>query len=210
MKNSNLCKVMGLIIFTIAFLSCSTEDGEDGAIGPVGPQGEQGLIGPQGEQGEQGPAGVDGQNGQDGTDGEDGTANIIFSEWMRADWNDVDTAQLKTMHVPVTEISSNELRSRTLVYMYLRQFGTNSIYTMPGTGRWSNTWYSFTFGSTTPGFEGIVIRLESTNGVDLTEFQYSAFRGNMFRYILIPESAQAGKSNYSDYEAVKAFYNLPD
>ncbi len=191
-------------------LSCSAEDG---AIGPQGPQGEPGATGPQGEQGlqgEQGPAGVDGQNGQDGTDGEDGTANIIFSEWMRADWNDVDTAQLKTMHVPITEISSDELRRRTLVYMYLGQFGSNSRYPMPGKGRWSNTWYSFSFGSTTPGFEGIIIRLESTNGVDLTEFQYSGDRGNIFRYILIPESAQAGKLNYSDYEAVKAFYNLPD
>lgn len=212
MKNFSLIKSVGLFVCML-FLSCSAEDGAEGAIGPQGPQGEQGLQGEQGAQGpqgEQGPQGADGQNGSDGQDGEDGNANVIFSDWMDANWDINDGPQSKTMRIAITEISNIELRNKTLVFMYLKQWGTSSIYAMPSPGRWSNTLYSFTFGANSVSFDGIIVRLESTNGVDLTELQYAGSRGNEFRYVLIPESAQSGKLDYSNYEAVKAFYNIPD
>lgn len=207
MKKLNLLGIVGLVFCVSIFFGCSAEDGEDGAIGPQGAQGEQGPTGAQGEQGEQGPPGED---GQDGSDGQDGNANVIFSNWIAADWNVQDDPRSKAMNLLITEIDNIELRNRTLVYVYLQQWGTSSIYPMPNAGRWSNTWYSFTFGNNGVTLNGITISLLSTNGVDLTEFQYSGSRGNRFRYVLIPESAQTGKLDYSNYEAVKAFYNLPD
>ncbi|NAY92174.1 hypothetical protein GTQ34_09600 [Muricauda sp. JGD-17] len=204
MKNLSLNKIFGAVVCSTLFLSCSVEDGEDGAIGPPGLQGEQGLQGPQGEQG---PVGAD---GQDGTDGQDGNANVIYSDWIDADWNSINLPRLKEMNIPVPELDDIELRNKTVVQVYLGQSGTNGVYAMPGTGRWSNTWYSYSFGHGTVTLNGIAIVLESTNGVDLTEDQYLGSRGNEFRYVLIPESAQSGKLDYSNYEAVKSFYNLPD
>lgn len=191
--------------FAIILSACSAEDGEPG---PQGPQGEQGEVGAQGEQGPQGLPGADGADGQDGADG---NANVIFSNWINADWNSFDTPQTKEMRIPVPEIEdNNELRNNSLVYMYLRQYQRSSSYPMPNSGRWNNTWYSFTFGDTAPSRYGIMVLLESTDGVDLTEFQFAGSRGNRFRYVVVPENAQSAKLDYSNYEAVKAFYNLPD
>ncbi len=201
MKNSSLFNILGLLIAITLFLSCSAEDGEDGAIGPQGPQGEQGLQGEQGPQGEQGVQGATGQ---------EGNANVIYSDWIVPDWNSLDLPRVKEMRIPITEITNTELRSKTLIYMYLQQWGTSSIYPMPTSGRWSNVYYSFTFGANSIGSDGILIGLRSTDGVDLTELQYSGSRNNSFRYVIIPESAQSGKLDYTDYEAVKAFYNLPE
>lgn len=199
MKNLMNC----MMVFLFVFSSCS-KDGDAGPQGPQGPQGEQGVQGPQGDQGEQGEAGTD------GSDGEDGNANVVYSSWISPTWNIMDTPTLKRMVVPANEVSNTELRDKTLVFMYLKQYGTSSIYVMPSAGRWSNTWYSFTFGNTQPGFEGLYIELKSTDGVALTEYQTEGVRGNTFRYVLVPQSANTGKLDFSDYEAVKAFYDLPD
>ncbi|WP_420399200.1 hypothetical protein [Flagellimonas sp.] len=179
-------------------VACSAEDGE------TGPQGPQGIPGIDGQDG------LDGTDGQDGIDGQDGNANVIFSNWLDADWNVQDDPRAKSMNILITEIDNIELRNKTLVFVYLQQWGTSSIYPMPNAGRWSNTLYSYTFGNNGITLNGITVTLVSTNGVDLTEFQYSGSRGNRFRYVLIPESAQSGKLDYSNYEAVRAFYNLPD
>ncbi|WP_055394581.1 hypothetical protein [Flagellimonas eckloniae] len=205
-KINGISKLLLLTVF-IGLGGCSAEDGTDGLQGEQGIQGEQGEQGEQGIQGEQGEQGI---QGEDGEDGEDGNANVIYSDWLDADWNSQDTPSSKIMRIPITEISQIELRNETLIYMYLRQWGTSSIYTMPSSGRWSDVFYSFTFGTNSVGFEGILVRLVTTDGGDLDELQYAAFRGNRFRYVIVPQSGQTSKLDYSNYEAVKAFYNLPD
>lgn len=169
----------------------------------------KGPTGPQGAAGEQGPAGSQGPAGEDG---EDGNANVIYSEWMDADWNEKDDPKEKIMKITIDEISHNELRNNTLVMMYLSQFGTSSIYVMPSAGRWSNAWYSYTFGNNVSGFDGIRVQLETTDGADLTDFQYDSNRGNRFRYILIPggEQSKMPSGFFEDYEAVTEYYGIPD
>lgn len=216
MKKVNGVAKLLVLMLLIGLGGCSAEDGAEGPQGAQGIQGEQGQqgepgaageTGAQGEQGEQGEPGADGADGQDG---EDGNANVIYSNWLDADWNGQDEPNRKLMIIPITEISQQELRNKSLVFMYLSQWGTSSIYTMPGSGRWDNTFYNFTFGTNQPDFQGILVRLNSTDGAALDERQYAAFRGNRFRYVIIPESGQSGKLDYNDYEAVKAFYNIPD
>lgn len=114
------------------------------------------------------------------------------------------------MQIDVNEIDLYDLRNNTLVYVYFRQFGTSSIYAMNSSGRWTNVEYEFTFGDNSACCQGILIRLTTTDGTDLTEYQYSGSRGNRFRYVLVPANASTAKLNFSNYEAVKAFYNLPD
>ena len=186
-----------ILIFSISLIACSGSDGTDGV------DGVDGTIGPQG------PAGVDGQNGVDGN------ANVISSGWLDANWNVTDDPTTKVMRIPITELSQSDLSNSTLVMVYLKQYGTSSIYTMPSAGRWFNTWYSFTFGDSTSNYDGILITLKSTDGVALTEYQATAYRGNKFRYILIPSNsatASTGKSalNYSNYKEVLNYYHLND
>lgn len=200
MKRSNILKLV-ILLGGMMLFSCSAEDGEIGPQGPQGPQGEQGLQGEPGPQGEQGPA---------GEDGEDGNANVIYSNWIPADWNSLDLPRLKEMEIAIADLDQFELEDKTLVFMYFTQWGDGRVHVMPSSGRWSNTWYSFTFGTISLTEIGLRVVLESTNGVDLEERQYSGARNNDFRYVIVPESAQSGKLDYTDYQEVKAYYNLPD
>ncbi|MGD1946729.1 MAG: hypothetical protein ACFB0A_10840 [Croceivirga sp.] len=212
------------IIVTLLFIlsGCSAEDGD------VGPQGEQGIQGKTGEQGIQGPQGepgvpgIDGEDGEDGADGEDGNANVFFSEWFDADWNERDDPALKIMRIPAEDLPvANSVLRLSFIAVYTRQFGTSSIYQMPTSGRWEDSVeYSYTFGGpilASGNFDGIRITLQSTDD-DLTETQYAGFRGNRFRWVIIPHSSSVSSKNgnsileldYSDYEAVKSFYTIPD
>lgn len=81
---------------------------------------------------------------------------------------------------------------------------------MNGSGRWSNLEYAFTFGDNSACCRGILIRLISKDGIDITELQYAGFRGNRFRYVLVPANVSTAKLDFSDYEAVKTFFDLTD
>jgi len=172
-----------ILIFSIGIIACSGSDGTDG---------------------------VNGQNGLDGSNGSDGNANVIASNWLDADWNLTDDSTIKVMRIPITELSQFDLSDNTLVMVYLKQWGTSSIYTMPSAGRWFNTWYSFTFGDNSLNYDGILITLKSTDGVALTELQEAALRGNRFRYMLIPTSTTSNKStlDYSNYNEIVNYYGL--
>ncbi len=169
-----------------------------------------GIIACSGSDGTDGINGIDGAVGLQGPAGEDGDANVITSNWLDVDWNITDDPTNKVMRIPITEISQDILRDNTLVMVYLRQWGTSSIYTLPSAGRWSNTWYSFTFGDNSLNYDGIIITLKSTDGVALTEYQATAFRGNKVRFILIPANTASSKSSidYSNYNEVVKYYSL--
>lgn len=122
-----------------------------------------------------------------------GMPDILYSSWIDANWNQSNTSTSKSMLIPVTQLTNSQLRNNSVVIVYLSQYGTGQIYQMPSQGRWSNTAYSFTFGSAAAGFsQKIFIRLKSTNGADLTELQYAGFRGNRFRYVIIPVGIASG------------------
>lgn len=212
------------VTFVLAFATAAC-DGPVGPEGSQGPQGEQGPQGPAGEDGQDGADGHDGEDGQDGQDGEDGNANVIYSAWLDANWNITDDATLKLMRIPDSQIDIDYsvLTNDALVLVYFGQYGTSSKYMMNSPGRWSNTMYSFSFGNNSACCRGILIELRSTNGAALTELQYAAFRGNRFRYVIIPPgpaSLTGGlrtssvstiplSLDLSDYDAVKAYYGIP-
>ena len=149
-----------------------------------------------------------------------GTANVMYSSWIDADWNLVDDPRSKTMKISANQLSNNDLRNKAILLMYLKQFGTSSIYPMPSSGRWSNTFYSYTFGNNGVDLQqAILVNLVSTNGVDLTEFQHEGFRGNDFRYVIIPGGVPitgrignggSYKIDHNDYEMVKRYYGIRD
>lgn len=116
-----------------------------------------------------------------------GMPDILYSAWIDANWNLTDNPTSKGMLIPVTQLTNQQLRNNSVVLMYLQQYGSSLLYPMPSSGRWSNTEYAYKFGGNTAQFvQQLYVTLKSTNSVALTEYQYAGFRGNRFRYVIIP------------------------
>lgn len=177
-----------LVLFVAFSFACSPEDGKDGAQGPTG------------------AAGTDGQDGQNGN------ANVVNSGWLDANWNRVNLPTLKVMRIKPEEIDLdyNVLRDESLILIYMQQTGTTTLSTLPGSAGWSNVIYSYTFGDIDPDYSGILIRIKSTNGIEITEGQSSASRGVRFRYVIIPSAFETNSLDYSKitYEEVMNHFDL--
>lgn len=201
-----------LLAFSIVLGACS----KDGDPGPQGPQGEQGATGEQGPQGEQGV------EGQKGDKGEPGTANVVSSQWIGYEINSTNTARLKIMKytfpASVLELVNAEhladfLSSGGMLLLYGKNYGNGQHNMLPY--NYSNVQYSWSGGSfAVTSINAINIRIESTDGTDLTEYDYFGVRGNQFRYVMVPAgkliNGRKSGVDYSNYEAVKAYYNFPD
>lgn len=180
-----------------------------------------GCEGPQGPQGERGPQGEEGPTGEQGPQGPEGNANVIYSNWMDANWNYIDDPQRKIMRVPWEgQIDYSDLRDNTLVMVYVSNFGDSSIYPIPGSGRWpeDQVFYSFRFGDNQTEQRGLLISVESLDGTDLREVEYSAERGTSFRYVLIPGSNEVGSGapgsklsiDITNYREVVDYFGIKD
>ena len=181
-----------LLTSSLLFIQCKGSQGEPGPQGATGATGERGAT------------------GNTGPKGETGTANVIYSNWIGANWNSLDNPTKKVMTIESTRINQNSL-DRDLIMVYCKQWGTSEVYALPTNGRWGNVLYSFSL--IVFNFSGFLIEVKSTDGHILNDLETSAIRGNRFRYVIIPGSIPAGRKaaiDYSNYEAVKKAFNIPD
>ncbi|KQC30097.1 collagen-like protein [Flagellimonas eckloniae] len=204
-KQNSIIKYL-YIILIIALTGCSSEDGAVGPQGPQGVPGEDGSQGIQGEQGLQGPG---------GTDGMDGNANVIYSDWFFPDWNEFDAPRAKRMIVTDPEFGQNYDDGVILFYWITNNGSTflvpwNSYSTITGALNISRS-------MNVRGISGdvwiTIRRYDQDFEVRDTFGQFEGIIYNRLRYVIIPGNINvSGKStlDYNDYEAVKAFYNLPD
>lgn len=209
MKKFNAISKLLLLTLFISLGGCSSEDG---AVGPQGPQGISGEDGSQGIQGEQGEQGV---QGPIGADGEDGNANVIYSDWFFPEWNEFDTPRAKRMAVTDPEFGENYDDGVILFYWITNNGSTflvpwNSYSTSTGALNISRS-------MNVRGISGDVwITIRRYDRDFETRDTFGQFEGiiyNRLRYVIIPGNINvSGKSalDYNDYEAVKAFYNIPD
>lgn len=215
MKTSNThmklaTKLMLALVLTIGLHSCSPEDGE---IGPQGPQGEQGPAGPGGPQGPQGPAG---QDGADGQDGEDGNAEVYYSDWIPAAFTG-SSATVKFMGIdfPTSLPSATSIKNTHVVLVYFTGYGDGNVYLLPVIN-FRGAQFTAGFGSGSGASADINITARSTSSSPLSEFAISPDRGNSFRYVIIPPTVNVkskegkNKIDYSDYEAVKRYFDITD
>lgn len=167
--------------------------------GPVGPQGD---TGPQGEQGERGP------RGPRGPAGEDGNANVMYSEWMPIDWNVLDANTVKRMDIAIPQITEEFLENGGVVLLFVKS--SDSAFPVPMSRDNYSLYFLASGGSNEVRF--IAQRLTGLTGdINVTWIQD-------VRYVLIPDGVpvsglQAGlkaELDLSDYEAVAAFYGIPD
>lgn len=199
-------KKMKYLIFAgmLAFTGCA----DDGDPGPKGDKGDTGEQGAQGQQGQQ---------------GEPGTANVSYSEWMRFDWNVSDEEYYKAMEIDEPAITDAFLNEGGMLISFLKL--STAEHTQMTQLPMSNTNESLilaaiTLADITPPFtiqNGVIVVLSSLNGNPIYDYESGNGGGYSFRYILIPGGtplSSAGRLaqpvDFSDYEAVKAYYDIPD
>ena len=197
-----------LFLASCLFLACG-DDGDPGPQGAQGPQGEQGSQGPQGPQGDEG------EQGEQGEQGEPGTANVIYSDWIDSPFDDPtlpsnnpDLADSKSFTLVTSDVLNP---NRDVVMVYGRVTGLLSdVHTLPYSDIEESSEYSFYFDPVINATQ-INVTAQTTDGA-LSFFD----KFTDYRYVIIPGGtpADTGKStspvDYEDYEAVKAYYNIPD
>lgn len=183
-----------IILLTIfAILSSCAEDGAPGDIGPPGPTGDQGEQGVQGEQG---------TPGEKGDQGEPGTANVIYSDWFtisQSDWSGIGGTKI-TEAIDAPEITQDIIdKGVVLVYHQFNNQTRQLPYSYSPNGL--HLVYKFVISSIT------------IEGFHLDASAISAISPLKFRYVILPGGVAAGGRiglDYSDYEAVSAYYGIPN
>lgn len=190
--------------------------GATGAKGDKGDKGDRGATGARGATGPAGPRGAQGATGPAGPKGDPGTANVVSSGWIDYEINSTpNTATLKTMkytfpsHV-LSAVGAEDiahfLSEGGLLILYGKNYGNGQHNMLPYT--YSNVEYTWSGGSfAVSSLNAINIRIRSTDGSTLTEFDYSGFRGNEFRYVLIPAGVQlSGMGRATDIDWNRVSY----
>lgn len=192
--------LIALITIGVIFTSCE------------GPEGPQGPAGAKGDTGAQGTA------GQTGAAGATGTANVIYSEWLDfPTGNHSSSTNFERVYVISAPKITQAIVDGGLVYTYVKETGGwvgtlpySSLYTSGGT---SVVGSILNFSSITVG--NVVFRQKwQTPGTPATSFSTSTkpVFASQLRYIIIPGGTKARVKglDYSNYEAVKAYYGLKD
>ncbi|MCM5530471.1 collagen-like protein [Parasegetibacter sp. NRK P23] len=185
---------------SLLFTSCA----KDGEQGPQGEQGEQGPAGPAGPTGATGPA---------------GTANVIYSGWLNATYDEDDfVAVLAAPKLTKDILDKGEIK----VYWNLGDANDPFIVSLPARVSplllFSEETLEDIFG-TDPAPTIQVDAYFSTGEIVLASNYGPLINSSggvaQYRYVLIPGGTQArtaeGKSiDWNDYKQVKAYLGLKD
>lgn len=210
-----------IIMATLLFTSCK---GPQGDIGPAG------AAGPTGAAGANGTNGVKGDKGDTGATGATGTANVIYGTWQDMNnanfWYRLGSSSTTgganngggsinvfsghgwgcDINAPITQ----DILDKGQVFVYGKfapSVGDNRVYLLPNTF-WGK-WYT----QVNILLNKIYIQTIYDNADTVpTTYSQSGFLC-VLRYIIIPGGVAGGRKvnlDYSDYEAVKAYYHLKD
>lgn len=187
-----------VVCSSLFFTGCT---GKDGAVGPAGPAGPTGAAGPAGATGPAGPAGATGAAGQTGN------ANVIQVSYAARTWGTEKYAYQQFLF-PSTITAAILNSSALLVYMTDSTPNNASTYfwspipgILPSKGVEHEFFYQTTFGS--------------ARGINLIrKVASTATLAASTRIVIIPandiRNGRKAPVDFSDYNAVKAYYNLKD
>ncbi len=205
MKNLSIKPTM-IVLFTASVLfltSCSKK-------GPEGPQGTQGN------------AGAPGPVGSPGTKGDPGTANVIYSAWTAfngANWQAAVNEYGKSVrYYPITATAiTNDVLNNGVVLIYMRVTG-NGI----GPTLLPQTFYGFTqfvnqyigFNLSTSQIKIKFFNIDNNNDPgtfgSFVEYRYVIIPGGVTTTTSASIKDQSQQPDCKDYNAVKAYFNLPE
>jgi hypothetical protein len=170
-----------MVIATIIFMDACK--GEKGDIGPSGANGTNGTNGATGATGQTGATGATGQTGATGT------SNIFYSDWLDLIPNKLPSRE---SIIVAPKITQNVLDNSD-VRVYVKVGTLISCLPYSDLSNW------LLLGK-------VVIAVAGNSTINT---------GLKVRYIIIPGGTSIGSGrkaavDYTDYEAVKAYYNLKD
>lgn len=186
--------IFALFIAGSVFYSCK---GPEGPAGPQGAKGETGAVGPTGAQ---------------GATGATGTANVIYSPWKdlhgAEKWSGFGQ---QTLWVSFTapEITDAML-DKGLVYVYLKYTTSSSpiVISVPYAPE------GFIFHLYKGGLRLGRVWPNALSSTAPKTYSDATVLGGFteLRYVVVPgeKSARESGPDYTDYESVKKYYNLPD
>ena len=150
---------------------------------------EKGEVGPAGANGTNGATGATGAIGGTGATGATGTANVIYSDWTTVAFTGSGTSWSGKITAPKI---TQDILDKGVVKAYFK-FGSD-IYE----------------GSYVSAVNGAIMHYFINLGAINIRSTFNATYP--WRYIIIPGGVGARRAavDYSDYEAVKKYYNLPD
>lgn len=173
------------------------------------------------------------ETGPQGEKGDPGTANVMYSDWFQyLKSSATGDFSLYTMEIPVPRIDQEFINNggSVLVYMgYAEDGKTDSVRQIKSLPTWGKEGYN-NVPSTNDVYydlgyvyekDNLYINFVVTERLDkITDADYffsNVFIGTnyYFRYILIPGGVNinnrvAAPVDYNDYEAVKAYYTIPE
>jgi len=176
-----------LLLLTLVFISCQKEESEPGPQGPAGPIGPQGLQGLQGATGPQGPIGMS------------GNANVMQYNYGSQNF----ALGYKILQV-VTTLDTME-RCAWFVYLYYQPLAR--WYQIPGFAYNAATNYRLSMGHVS-GKVHIYIDREGPGETYTKAKVIRVYANNIITGGRV--SNQLPDIDFSDYEAVKKYYNLID
>ncbi len=185
--------MLALVAVSMMFAACK------GEVGPQGPKGDTGTTGTAGTPGAKGDKGDPGDRGEQGAN----NGNIIVIEWeageITAGTNGAGYSWSYGPELPADVVEASA------VYVYL-QMPSGVWFILPGTvmSEGSNTYQTFALRVTIEEN-----RTRSRFRITRTEGE-GALAFSAGRLILVPKTAAARQAavDYTDYEAVKKYYNL--
>lgn len=197
MKTTIKLLSIGLIVSQILFTACKGPAGPIGPAGPQGNNGQNGAAGLNGKDGQNGATGAIGPTGVAGANGKDGNANVIQYTYA--------TARLATsgeIEYTVTGITQSQLNN-SLVFVYVISSLNPTIwYALPGYSANGNNQYRVYMNP-----NKLSVFLNRSSGTVTETF-------NSTRILVVPandlRNGRKPAIDYSDYEAVKKYYNLKD
>ncbi len=219
-----MTKVLGIAIILASITMINACKGDTGEVGPVGPagatgpagpagvgtQGVAGPAGPAGSKGEIGATGANGANGQNGATGAKGDKGDTGATGATGNANVIQISYGSKTHTggelpySLTGLTQSQVNN-SLFLTYVNPSGTSLWYQIPG----------YTAGGT---FQYRIYVSQSSTTTPILYINRVAGTGNDIftatRILVIPandiRTGRKANLDYSNYEAVKAYYNLKD
>ncbi|MBD2755373.1 collagen-like triple helix repeat-containing protein [Spirosoma validum] len=176
-----------LLAFSITLFFVACKSGESGESGEPGPQGQAGPAGPTGATGPAGPQGPAGQNGN---------ANVIQISYGAKSWaNTVDAS----VELNLTGVNADFV-SKSAYFTYVT---TGTL------------WYSIPGGVSSYGEFRTYISPAATSTLFIKRLTTgTVLSATAVRVVLIPandlRNGRKAAVDYTNYEEVKQYYNLPN
>lgn len=201
MKTRILTLSFALMTAGVLFTGC---EGPEGPQGPAGAKGDTGATGAQGATGPQGAAGAT------------GTANVIYTEWKTIPVVPSSRYSDEKVYRIAEPKITKEIFDSGLVQAYVRSGASSWAYYLPQiltpsyTGFNGNINFYFNMVQGSLYYSELWVGPAAVNTSWNQQDKPTYF--SQIRYLIIPggTKARVGSLDYSDYEAVKKHYNLPD